>query len=250
MGENIPTQIYHSFRNDFGVIIICLNEYLTIKHFIRFLLGAIMKNFLNAIIIFVCVINNNSFPQDKSNNGSSNITQYYSGKFGFYSPDKKLNNGLLFGVDGITEFNKYNFLLSGAIDLYYKKTFDPFNEPKPDKNDQSLILLPLHINAGYKLFDVRDADTKGYLGLGAGYYLYFYNLTYSSSSGGIIGGITNKNAAKQGGNFVFTLFGRILIGKIFVEPRFYFAASEKENIEDHRMEIDPSGFTITLGFQY
>jgi hypothetical protein len=35
-----------------------------------------------------------------------------------------------------------------------------------------------------------------------------------------------------------------------VEPRFYFATSEKENIENYRMEIDPSGFAITLGFQY
>ena len=209
-----------------------------------------MKILWNLIIIFVYAIVCNSFAQDKLNNGSSNLTQFYSGKFGFYSPDEKLNNGLLFGVDGITEFNKYNFLLSGAIDLYYKKTFNPFNEPKPDINDQSLILLPIHINAGYKLIDIADADTRGYLGLGAGYYLYFYELIYQSSSGGLLGELTNKEVSKQGGNFVFTLFGRILIGKIFIEPRFYFASAEKENIENHTMEIDPSGFAITLGFQY
>ena len=201
--------------------------------------------FFWGVIILVFLVVNNSFAQ----NGSANLTQYYSGKFGFYSPDEKLNNGLLFGVDGITEFNKYNFLLTGAIDLYYKKTLNPFNDPKPAINDQTLILIPIHINAGYRLLHIPDADTKGYLGLGAGYYLYFYNLAYQSS-GGLFGGITNESASKQGGNFVFTLFSRILIGKIFVEPRFYFATSEKENIENYRMEIDPSGFAITLGFQY
>ena len=205
-----------------------------------------MKILLCTGIILFGSLYNNSFPQ----NDSKNLTQYYSGKFGFYSPDEKLNNGLLFGVDGITEFNEYNFLLSGAIDLYYKKTFYPFHDPGPLVNDQSLILIPIHVNAGYKLLHIPYADTKGFLGLGAGYYLYFYELTYQSSSGGIFGGLTSQSASKQGGNFVFTVFGRILIGKIFVEPRFYFATSEKDNVENYSMEIDPSGFAITLGFQY
>lgn len=180
----------------------------------------------------------------------SGIKQSFSGKFGFYIPDERLNNGLLFGVDGITEFINYNFLLSGAIDLYYKKTIDLFDNPKPVIQDQSIVLIPLHANIGYKLADITDADTRIYGGLGAGYYLYFYDINYLSESGGIIGNFVPRNASKNSGNFVFTLFGRFLIGKIFIEPRMYFANSSKENIEDHRLIIDPSGFAITLGFQY
>jgi hypothetical protein len=206
----------------------------------------IMKNFLRYFLFSLITITA-VIAQDKS---SSNIKQSFSGKFGFYIPDERLNNGLLFGVDGITEFVNYNFLLSGAIDLYYKKTIDLFDEPKPRIQDQSIILIPLHINIGYKLLDITDADTRGYAGLGAGYYLYFYNITYQSESGGIIGNLITRDENKNSGNFVFTLFGRILIGKIFIEPRLYFATAEKENIEEHRLIIDPSGFAITLGFQY
>jgi hypothetical protein len=202
-----------------------------------------MENKIKIIVLFLVssiLVN----AQDKS---SSNIKQSFSGKFGFYNPDERLNNGLLFGVDGITEFTNYNFLLSGAIDLYYKKTIDLFDSPKPAIQDQSIILIPLHANAGYKLADITDADTRIYAGLGAGYYLYFYDVNYSE--GGLLGGLT-RSASKNSGNFVFTLFTRFLIGKIFIEPRFYFATAGKESIENYNLTIDPSGFAITLGFQY
>lgn len=193
------------------------------------------------------------FASDTTNSSSSNTKQYYSGKFGFYSPDKRLNNGILLGIDGITEFNHYNFFLSGAIDLYQKKTFDFFNTPKPNVSDQLLLLIPLHINGAYQLAEIPNADTKFYLGAGGGYYLYFYSANYSgSSSGGILGGgsLTNKTASENGGNVFFSVFGRILIGKIFIEPRFYFASESTSSFDGFNYVINPGGFAITLGFQY
>ena len=181
------------------------------------------------------------------------LTQYYSGKVGFYSPSNGLNNGLILGVDGITEFNKFNFFLSGDIDFYPKKTIDIFNSPKPDITDQTIYLIPLHINFGYKLLDIKDADTKFYAGIGGGYYLYFYNVTYSAnSSGGLLGGglPTSTSDSKSGGNTFFSVFGRVLIGKIFIEPRFYFAVRKDDNTGGYSFTVNPSGFAITLGFQY
>jgi len=177
---------------------------------------------------------------------SQNLTQSYSGKFGFYDSGEGLNNGLILGIDGITEFNNYNFFLSGAIDLYYKKTIDIFNDPKPNVTDQQIILLPLHVNFGYKLFQVPDADTRLYAGVGGGYYFFFYDVNYQED--GIIP--LTKSESPRGGNIFLSLFARVLIGKIFLEPRYYLATSEENNLGDFSYKIDPSGFAITLGFQY
>lgn len=207
-----------------------------------------LKLFFVLVVSFSTILSNDSLSSEKSN-----LKQYYSGKFGFYSPAKELNNGLLFGIDGITEFNHYNFFLSGAIDLYQKKTFDFFNNPKPNVSDQLMLLLPLHINFAYKVLNIPNADTKFYLGAGGGYYLYFYSANYSGSgSGGIFGGgsLTNKTTTQNGGDVFFTIFGRILIGKIFIEPRFYFAKEASSGFDGFSYKVDPSGFAITMGFQY
>lgn len=79
---------------------------------------------------------------DSTKSENKKIKQYYSGKFGLYVPSKELNNGLILGIDGITEFNKFNFFLSGSIDLYFKKTFDIFSEPKPSVSDQTILIIP------------------------------------------------------------------------------------------------------------
>ena len=186
----------------------------------------------------------------KADKEDSNLNQYYSGKFGFYNPGNGLNNGLILGVDGITEFKKYNFFLSGDIDLYQKKTIDIFSDPKPNISDQLIFLIPLHINFGYKLAEIADADTKFYAGLGGGYYLYFYSVSYSGSSGGLFGGLATNSDSKSGGNIFFSVFGRILIGKIFVEPRYYIASKKTDSTGGYTFNINPSGFSITLGFQY
>lgn len=203
---------------------------------------------INLIMISVSIFA--QAPNEKSGNKDSNLNQYYSGKFGFYNPGNGLNNGLILGIDGITEFKKYNFFLSGDIDLYQKKTIDIFSDPKPDVTDQMIFLIPLHINFGYKLLEIPDADTKFYAGLGGGYYLYFYSVTYSGNSGGLFGGLTSNSDSKSGGNIFFSVFGRILIGKIFVEPRYYIASKKVDNTGGYSFTINPSGFAITLGFQY
>lgn len=180
---------------------------------------------------------------------TGNLRQYYSGKVGFYSPGDGLNNGLLFGIDGITEFVHHNFFLSGAVDVYYKQTFDIFKEPKPDVSSQSIILLPLNANFGYQLLDFPTADSRLYAGIGGGYYLYFYSVDYRTS-GGLLGSTVSKSDSRNGGNLFATIFARALIGKIFVEPRYYIASSKEDRIETHTFVVNPSGFAVTLGFQY
>lgn len=196
------------------------------------------------ILLFMMLISGGSAQE------SGNLRQYYSGKVGFYSPGDGLNDGLLFGIDGITEFVRHNFFLSGAVDVYYKQTFDIFKEPKPDISSQSIILLPLNANIGYQLLDFPTADSRLYAGIGGGYYLYFYSIDYRTSGGGLLGSIVSKSDSRSGGNLFATVFARALIGKIFVEPRYYIASQKEDRIETHTFVVNPSGFAVTLGFQY
>ncbi len=212
---------------------------------------------LTVMIITFYFLCGTAFSQNESSNKnvSKNISQSYSGKFGFYNPSDGLNNGLLFGIDGITEFLHYNFFLSGAADLYYKKTFDIFTaqgQNHPSISDQQMILIPLHINFGYKLADIPDADTRFYAGAGGGYYLYFFGATTSSGSGGGLfgGGFTTSTDNKSGGAVFGTIFFRALVGKIFVEPRYYFASKVTNTINGNPYLVNPTGFAITLGVQY
>lgn len=216
-----------------------------------------MRLYKEMTIIIFFVIPGLCPAQNKSGNnneGGKKITQYYSGKFGFYNPSDGLNNGLLFGLDGITEFNHYNFFLSGSADLYYKKTFDIFVDPHPSSiNDQQMILVPLQINLGYKLAEIPDADTRFYAGAGGGYYLYFFRATTSGGSGGGLlgsGGLTSSTDNKSGGAVFGSLFFRAVIGKIFIEPRYYFANKVMDSINGNPYVVNPSGFSITLGVQY
>lgn len=194
--------------------------------------------------------------QVKKEESSSNLRQYYSGKVGFYQPSDCLNNGLLFGVDGITEFIHYNFFLSGAVDLYLKQTISIFRNPQPSIDQQQMILLPLHVNFGWKMVEIPDADSRLYVGAGVGYYLYFYNVQYNDNSGGggLLGGsslIGSQSESRSGGNIFGSVFARVLIGKVFVEPRYYFAKKKVESVTgNYSYVVNPSGFAITLGIQY
>jgi len=180
----------------------------------------------------------------------SNLRQYYSGKFGFYQPGDGLNNGLLFGIDGVTEFIHYHFILTGAIDLYPKQTISIFKDPKPDVQQQSMILLPLHVNDGYQFFNAPLADSRGFIGAGIGYYFYFYSVEYRST-GGIIPSPTTQTESKSGGSFFATAFVRFLLGKIFVEPRLYLATKKEDSVSGgYNYVVNPTGFSISLGFQY
>lgn len=211
-----------------------------------------MKRIYGILILiysFSCI----SLSQNQnSNSESKNINQYYSGKFGFYNPSDGMNNGLIFGIDGITEFNHYNFFLSGSADLYFKKTFDIFTSPHPSSiSDQQMVLIPLHINFGYKLGEIPYADTRFYAGAGGGYYLYFFGATTSSNSGGLLGGgLTNQTDNKSGGAIFGSVFFRAVVGKIFIEPRYYFAKKVTDTINGNPYIVNPTGFAITLGVQY
>ncbi|MEW5797616.1 MAG: hypothetical protein AB1728_01295 [Bacteroidota bacterium] len=211
-----------------------------------------MKNLITIILGFSLLA---TAQQKETSPSDKKLRQYYSGKFGYYQPDKGLNNGLMLGVDGITEFVKYDLGLTGAIDFYQKQTFNPFSAPEPNVSQQALILIPLHANIGYRLFTVDDADMRMFLGAGGGYYFYFYAVEYSESSGGggLLGGSlvpVNKSTSENGGDLFGTAFVRLLIGKIFLEPRFYFASKTEKNIGNYKLTINPSGFAITIGFQY
>lgn len=181
---------------------------------------------------------------------SQNIRQTYSGKFGFYAPGEGLGNGLMLGVDGITEFLRYDFSLNLTADVYLKQSFNFFKDPKPEIVRQQIVLIPIHAGAAYKVLDVPDAESRIYLGAGAGYYLYFYTVDYRSSSGGLLGSTFTQSASRNNGNFVAAVFVRILIGRVFVEPKLYFASGDEGEIGSHQLVVDPSGFSIALGFQY
>src|SRR5690349_9461158 len=86
-----------------------------------------------------------------------NTNQYVSAKLGSYHPSGGLNNGLLLGLDGISEFTHYNFFLSLGVDCYPKQSVDLFANPQPDGSaspnvsQQQLLLFPIAFNAAYKL---------------------------------------------------------------------------------------------------
>ncbi|MBI1806359.1 MAG: hypothetical protein HYR76_04835 [Ignavibacteria bacterium] len=197
------------------------------------------------------------FAGDDKPVSSLNTHQYYSGKVGYYQPSDGLNNGLLLGIDGITEFIHYNFFLGGAVEVYPKQSITIFKDPQPDGSNpptidrQLMILLPLHIDLGYKLFEITDADTRGYVGVGGGYSFYFYSVDYRSSSSGLLGNtLIAKSDSKNGGNVFGSIFARLLINQIFVEPRLYFASKTEDAIDKYAYVVNSSGYSITLGFQY
>lgn len=204
------------------------------------------------LILFLMCVAPVSAQQKEVSSDVSILRQYYSGKFGFYQPGDGLNNGLLLGIDGITEFVRYNMAVSGSIDLYQKQSFNFFKDPKPQVQQQGIVLLPLHANLGYKLFEVPDADLRTFIGAGGGYYFYFYSLEYKENSGGGLfnpGTLTSKTENKNGGNVFGTAYIRILFGKVFVEPRMYFASKREDAVGSYRYTVDPSGFAVTIGFQ-
>lgn len=83
-----------------------------------------MTRFMLLLLLAVPLVTFAQEQKEASKETSSNLRQYYSGKFGFYQPSDGLNNGLMFGIDGITEFLRYNFILTGAVDLYTKQTIN------------------------------------------------------------------------------------------------------------------------------
>lgn len=201
------------------------------------------------VILLLVVFNIGIQAQTADDKSNPNIRQWYSGKFGFYNPSDGLNNGLVLGVDGLTEFLHYPLMISGSIDLYPKRTISIFESPEPDISQQQMLLLPLHLNVGFKAFEIGNADSRGYVGLGGGYYFYFYSLEYRTSSGGVLGTLTTSSDSRNGGGIFGSAFARLLIGEVFIEPRYYFASRSNGVVDGHAYTVNPSGMAITLGFQ-
>lgn len=185
------------------------------------------------------------------------IIHYYSGKLGFYHPGPSLNDGVMIGADGITEFEQYHVMLSLDVDVYPKQSISIFDNPQPggggppDISDQELLLFPLHANIGVELFHVPDAETSVYVGGGGGYYFYFYSATLQNRSGGLLGGsLTHSSDSKNSGEGFGTIFARVISGKVFFEPRYYFASPSTETLHGYRFTVDPSGFSFLIGLQY
>ncbi|HUL45414.1 MAG TPA: hypothetical protein VLY03_13760 [Bacteroidota bacterium] len=185
------------------------------------------------------------------------VSQYYSGKIGFYHPSDGLNNGLILGADGITEFERYHILLSLDLDAYPKQSVSVFDNPQPgggsppDVTDQQLLLFPFHANVAYELVQIPDAEAKVYLGGGGGYYFYFYSATYQTRTGGLLGGsLSHSSDAKNSGGGFGTIFARIVFGNTFLEPRYFFSSKSMESLGGNTFTIDPSGFSVMIGLQY
>ncbi|MEX2088890.1 MAG: hypothetical protein WEB62_03925 [Bacteroidota bacterium] len=77
----------------------------------------------------------------------------------------------------------------------------------------------------------------------------FINVDYPGG-GGILGGLAGGSESKSGGAIFASVFTRILIGQIFIEPRIYMAAKSEDTVGPYAYVVNPSGFAITLGFQY
>ena len=179
------------------------------------------------------------------------VSRYYSGKVGFYHPGSGLNNGMMIGADGITEFEQYHVLLSFDVDAYPKQSISIFDNPQPEISEQEMLLFPLHANVGLELFQVPDAETRVYLGGGGGYYFYFYSATFQNRSGGLLGGsLTHTSDSKNSGGGFGTIFARLNSGKVFLEPRYYFASPSVKTLHGYTFTVDPSGFSIMIGLQY
>jgi hypothetical protein len=181
---------------------------------------------------------------------STVLRQSYNGKFGFYRPSPAISNGLVVGADGMTEFVRYDIFASLGLDLYLKQSFNPFVGSSPRIDQQSLILIPVTLGGGYKVIDIRDADSRLYVGAGAGYSLYFYRLVYSAPGGGLLGsGLTSEDHSASSGMFTASVQLRIVVGKVFVEPKLYFAKEARTTLGgSYTYTIDPSGFIITVGY--
>ncbi len=186
--------------------------------------------------------------EDQEGESGAQWIQWYSGKIGYYQPRDGLNNGLLIGVDGITELTRYRLYISGTLDAYIKQSIDIFHDPKPDIKSQQIILFPLHVNAGYKIFSFDEIGCKGYIGGGGGYYFYFYSVEYQEQPG-ILPTWSTRLESKNGGNLFGTVSARFVLGKVFLEPRYYFASKSEKSLGGYSLTVNPSGFAISFGFQ-
>jgi hypothetical protein len=188
---------------------------------------------------------------------SANARQYYSGMAGFYNPRTGINNGIILSADGVTEFRHSPLFVSGSLDAYLKQTFSIFDDPQPGGGpppriaDQQMILLPIHVNVGFRVAKIEDADMRFYAGAGAGYYLYFYSATYSAPTNNVLASSEGPvSDARNGGAFFTSVFARVSVNQFFIEPRYYFASARNESLGGYALALNPTGFAVLVGIEY
>jgi len=182
--------------------------------------------------------------KDEGEDGGIELRQYYSGKLGFYHPDPSLNNGLILGVDGLTEFVHTRFAIMTEVDYYQKQTVSTLVNPPPFISRQSLTVIPIHINLAWKIFDAYEVGGSASVGIGGGGYLYFYSIEYPTAGGSVI---TDQ---RTGGNAFGSAFARFLVGRFFIEPRIFIASKSRDTAAGSlSYVVNPSGYSIMVGIQ-
>ena len=175
--------------------------------------------------------------------------QEYSARAGYFSPYKGLNNGFIFGADGSFILPDYRIVLRFSGDCYVKQTVDLFEEPKPQVVKQQILLVPIAVGVSYQMVQPTGAGLRVSVGIQGGYYVDFYEVDYRDvlrlSPLPVYG-----NGSQTGGNFFYGIVARIGTANFFLEPKILLARPHQDDVSSYRYGIDPSGFMVTVGFEY
>lgn len=180
---------------------------------------------------------------------AQNFYQEYSARAGYFSPHKGLNNGFIFGADGSFILPDYRIVLRFSGDCYIKQTVDLFEEPKPQIVRQQVLLVPIGVSVSYQVVEPVGTGLKVTVGLEGGYYVDFYSVDYRDVLRLTPLPVYGKDS-QSGGNFFYGIVARIGVANFFLEPKILLARPHREDVGSYRYGIDPSGFMITVGFQY
>ena len=173
--------------------------------------------------------------------------EQYSAKAGFYAPAKGLNNGFILGADASLDFPDYRFAVQFSGECYIKKTLGLFKDSNLDVVQQQILLVPVAVGMLYRLGNSANEGVLVSLGAGVGYYFDFYNIDYRENLIPVPG---TRSDSKTGGNFYSAVMVRACVNNFFIEPKMLFAKSHGNVIGSSSYEINPSGFILTVGFQY
>jgi len=175
--------------------------------------------------------------------------QNYSARAGYFSPHKGLNNGFIFGADGSFVLPNERLVISLSGDCYIKQTVDLFEEPKPQIVRQQVLLVPIAVGVSYQVVEPMGRGVRVTVGLEGGYYVDFYAVDYRDvlrlTPVPVYG-----NDSRSGGNFFYGVVARIGAANFFLEPKILLARPHQEDVGPYRYGIDPSGFMMTIGFEY
>ena len=175
--------------------------------------------------------------------------QEYSARAGYFSPHKGLNNGFIFGADGSFILPDYRLVVSLSGDCYIKRTVDLFEEPKPEIVRQQVLLVPVAVGVSYQVVQSMGTGLMVTVGVEGGYYVDFYAVDYRDvlrlTPVPVYG-----NDSQSGGNFFYGVVARMGVANFFLEPKILAARPHQGHVSSYRYGIDPSGFVVTVGFEY